>query len=530
MLFTSAQFLLFAAVTLALYFIVPGRMQWWVLLGASLVFYLLSGPEYFFFIIYTAAVTYLTGFWMQKKADAEDAYVEVNRDTLDKASRKSLRAKGKKVRRRILVCGLLLGFGMLAVLKYTAFVLEGVNGIVSLFGADGMTLPSLLLPLGISFYTFQSMGYLIDVYRKTARAEMHPLKLLLFVSFFPQLLQGPISRFGDLGHQLLTPHKFDGFAFRSGLLRVLWGGLKKVVLADTVMVAIKTLILGADTYDGIYVFLLILLYSAQIYGDFTGGIDITIGLSEMMGIQLKENFDRPFSSRSTKEYWNRWHITMGTWFTDYIFYPLSVSRPMQRLSVVSTDKLGKGLGMRLPVYLATVATWFLTGLWHGAGWNFIVWGLLNCLVILVSRELEPLYRKFNKRFPRMTASAPWHAWQAIRTFLIMGLIRSLDCYRNVGLTFRLWGSMLSHFNIGELFGEKMPLWKLLPPASWAVVAVTVAVIFAVSKAGKDIPVRHRIAKMPILTAVLGCVLLVTILIFGAYGIGYDASQFIYTQF
>ncbi len=530
MLFTSAAFLLFAAVTLVLYFSVPGRMQWWVLLGASLVFYLLSGPEYFLFIIYTAAVTYLTGFWMQKKADAEDAFVEANRETLDKAARKAYRAKGKKIRRRILAGGLLLGFGMLAVLKYTAFVMEGVNGIALLFGADGLTVPSLLLPLGISFYTFQSMGYLIDVYRKTTRAEMHPLKLLLFVSFFPQLLQGPISRFGDLAGQLLTPHKFEGFAFRAGLLRVLWGGFKKVVLADTVMVAIKTLILGAETYTGVYVFLLILLYSAQIYGDFTGGIDITIGLSEMMGIRLKENFDSPFSSRSTKEYWNRWHITMGSWFTDYIFYPLSVSRPMQRLSVVSTEKLGKGLGMRLPVYLATIATWFLTGLWHGAGWNFIVWGLLNCLVILVSRELEPLYRRFNKRFPRLSASSFWHAWQAVRTFLIMGLIRSLDCYRDVGLTFRLWGSMLTTFNFGELFGDKMPLLKLLPVASWIVVAIGIAAIFAVSKMGKDKPVRYRVADKPILTAALGCLVLVVILIFGAYGIGYDASQFIYTQF
>ncbi|MBQ7335466.1 MAG: MBOAT family protein [Clostridia bacterium] len=528
MLFTSFSFVLFAALTLLLYFTVPKRAQWCVLLCASLGFYLLCGMEYFIFILYTAAVTYLTAFLLQKRADAEDATVAANRDTWSKAERKSFRAVEKKKRFHILIVGLLLGFGMLAVLKYTAFVLEGVNSVLSLFGGE-VGIPSLLLPLGISFYTFQSMGYLIDVYRKTARAEQNPAKLLLFVSFFPQLLQGPISRFGALHQQLIAAHPFDALCFRSGLLRVMWGYFKKMLLADTAMVAIKTLVEQSDTYRGVYVFALILLYSAQIYGDFTGGIDITVGLSEMMGIQLTENFNRPFSSKSTKEYWNRWHITMGSWFTDYVFYPLSVCRPMQLLSGHVCDKLGNGLGMRLPVYLATVATWFLTGLWHGAGWNFIVWGLLNCLVILVSRELEPLYRRFYAVFPRLANSRIWGAWQAIRTFLLMGLIRSLDCYRNVGLTFRLWGSMLTDWNVGELFSGGLTSFGL-SVADWAVILCSAAVIFAVSHMGREQPLRHRIARMPVAWCACVCALLVAVLIFGAYGIGYDASQFIYTQF
>ncbi len=530
MLFTSAAFILFACLTLLLYFILPRRMQWWVLLVSSLVFYALAGIEYFGFILYTAAVTYLTGFFLQKRADREEAYVEAHREDMDKAARKAYRAGEKKKRFRILILGLCLGFGMLAVMKYTAFVLQGVNGIASLFGSDGVTIPSLLLPLGISFYTFQSMGYLIDVYNKRVRAEQNPAKLLLFVSFFPQILQGPISRFGDLQEQLVGEHPFDAFAFRSGLLRVLWGYFKKLLVADTAMIAIRVLLDDPATYTGAYVFLLILLYSAQIYGDFTGGIDITIGLSEMMGIRLAENFNRPFSSRSTKEYWNRWHITMGSWFTDYIFYPLSVTRPMQRLATFTTTKFGKGLGMRLPVYLATIATWFLTGLWHGAGWNFIVWGLLNCLVILVSRELEPLYRRFYKRFPRLSASRVWYAFGALRTFLLMGLIRSLDCYRNVPQTFYQWWTMLTHWNLPSLFSGKMPLWELMSWPSWGVLLGGIAVICVVSRMGKDSPLRHRVAGNSVLTTALVCTMLVCVLLFGAYGIGYDASQFIYTQF
>ena len=315
MQFTSFSFILFAALLLIVYYLVPRRTQWWVLLAASIGFYAFAGWECMIFILYTAAVTYLTARLMQKRADGEDAYVADNRETLSKEERKSYRAKEKKKRLRILTVGLILGFGMLAVLKYTAFAVGNVNNILSAFGAKELTVPSLLLPLGISFYTFQSMGYLIDVYRKKVRAEGNFAKLLLFVSFFPQLLQGPISRFGDLQEQLLGEHKFDATNLRAGLFRVVWGYFKKLIVADTAMIGIKTLIEQSDKFDGAYVFLLIVLYSAQIYGDFTGGIDITIGLSEAMGIKLAENFNRPFASKSTKEYWNRWHITMGTWFT-----------------------------------------------------------------------------------------------------------------------------------------------------------------------------------------------------------------------
>ena len=271
------------------------------------------------------------------------------------------------------------------------------------------------------------------------------------------------------------------------------------------------------------------MYSAEIYGDFTGGIDITIGLSEMMGIRLAENFDRPFSSRSTKEYWRRWHITMGAWFTDYVFYPLSVSTSMQKLSKWSRKTLGEKIGKRVPVYLATVVTWFLTGLWHGAGLNFIVWGLLNCLVILVSQELQPLYNRFGARFPRLVASKPWEKWQMLRTFLLMGLIRSLDCYRDVPLTFRLWGSMLTAFNWGELFRGGLTSFGL-SWADWGVILGGVLIIWIVSRLGKDKPVRERLAERPVLLCAALCALTVVILLFGAYGIGYDASQFIYNQF
>ena len=529
MAFTSAWFLLFAAITLLVYYLVPKPMQWWVLLASSYGFYAYAGAQYLLFILFTTIVSYASARIMRHRIEAEDAFVEANRDTLEKSERKAYRAREKKKRFSILLVGLFLTLGVLAVLKYTGFVMSGINSMAISFGYKPFSVPSLLLPLGISFYTFQSVGYLIDVYRKKAIAEKNPFQFALFVSFFPQLIQGPISRFSDLGEQLCKPHSFDGQGFGAGLLRVTWGYFKKVVVADTAMIAVRTLVEQNATYNGVYVFLLILLYSAQIYGDFTGGIDITIGLSEMMGIRLAENFNRPFASRSTKEYWRRWHITMGAWFTDYIFYPLSVTPSMQRLSKWSRAKLGETVGKRIPVYTATIVTWFLTGLWHGAGMNFIVWGLLNCLVILISQELQPLYNRFHKRFPKLAENRAWIFWQCARTFLLMGLIRSLDCYRDVSLTFRLWGSMLTAGNWGELFSGG--LFSLgLTVGHWIVLLAGVALINVVSTLGKDAPLRYRIAKKPILLCACACALMVLILLFGAYGIGFDASDFIYGQF
>lgn len=527
MLFTSYGFILFIAILLGVYYIFPKKYQWTLLLAASYFFYAFSGIENFAFILFTTVSCFFVARIIEKRKNREDEYVANNKDTLDKEQRKAYRAKEKKKRFHILLLGLLLNFGMLAVIKYTAFALKNVNSVLKLFGVGGFGIPDLLLPLGISFFVFQSTGYLIDVYRGKTYAEKNIAKLALFVSFFPQIAQGPISRHGDLAAQLYEPHKFNAKSLKFGLQRILWGYFKKLVIADRILIVIKAMLNDTATFDGVYVILLILLYSAEIYADFTGGIDITIGLSEAMGIRLKENFNHPFSSRSTKEYWNRWHITMGSWFTDYVFYPLSVTKPMMKLSKWSRAHLGNTVGKRLPVYLATTVTWFLTGLWHGAAWNFIVWGLLNCLVILVSQEFEPLYRRFRNKFPRLTASYGYHCFEATRTFLLMGLIRSLDCYANVGLTFKMWGSMFTLRNWSECFGGQ--IFELgLELKDYVVLAVAIIIVAIVSRLSQNRDLREWLYGRTTLSWTLSILLLLAIILFGAYGIGYDASQFIYT--
>ena len=218
MLFTSYGFILFVAVLLVAYYLFPKKYQWTLLLAASYFFYAFSGLENFIFIIATTLSCFFVAKILEKRRQSEDDYVALNRDTMDKESRKAYRAKEKKKRFYILLVGLVFNFGILAVLKYAAFAVKNVNSIIGLFGAQPLGIPSLLLPMGISFFIFQSTGYLIDVYRGKTYAEKNPAKLALFVAFFPQLAQGPISRHGELAKELYEPHRFDAKKLKFGLL------------------------------------------------------------------------------------------------------------------------------------------------------------------------------------------------------------------------------------------------------------------------------------------------------------------------
>lgn len=542
MLFTSYGFIAFIFALFAVYYLAPKKSQWAILLGASYIFYAFAGLDCLGFILFTTISSYVVARIMGASAKKEKAFLDEKGSSMEKEERKKYKAATKKRRFYVLVTGLVLNFGLLAVIKYTAFAIFNVNRITAVFGHGGFDIPDLLLPMGISFYIFQTMGYLIDVYRGKTEAERNPFRLALFVSFFPQLVQGPISRHSDLAPQLYAPHSFELRGFTYGLQRILWGYFKKLVIADRVLTAMKVLLERpeageAEIYSGVYVFLLIILYSVQIYADFTGGIDITIGIAQCLGITVKENFVRPFSSKSTKEYWNRWHITMGTWFTDYIFYPVSVCKPMMKVSKWSRKALGNNIGKRVPVYLATILTWFLTGLWHGAGWNFIVWGLLNCAVILVSQELEPLYAKFRGKFPRLTGSRTYGKFMAVRTFLLMGLIRSLDCYADVGRTFSMWGSMFTFKHIGSavtgflaLFTQSGSTFLGLTLVDYIIVVIGVSAVAVVSSLSAKRSVRERLYDRPALSWALCGALILAVVLLGAYGVGYDASQFIYNQF
>ena len=523
MAFTSFSFLLFAAAVIALYYLVPKKFQWWVLLIASYVFYLTADIRYLVFILLTTVTTYFTARHMGKALDVQDAYLAEHKKELSREEKKEYKAKVKSANRKWMIGCLLFNFGMLSICK--AALVEPFRAMMS---GTGLSFLSLGLPMGISFYMFQSMGYVVDVQRGTCKAEKSFFKLALFVSFFPQLVQGPISKFTQLAPTLYAPKDFDGKTVSFGLQRMLWGYFKKLVVADRIAVAIGTL-KGAE-FTGVGFLLLSLFYAIQIYGDFTGGIDVTIGLAETMGIKLPENFIRPYFSKNIAEYWRRWHISLGVWMREYIFYPISVSGPMRDLSKWGRAKLGD-FGKRLPVYVASVATWFVTGIWHGLNANFIVWGMLNCFFVVLSEECVPLYEKFHGRFPGLKQTKGYGIFEMLRMFWLMNLIRACDLFPDVGEYFRRVGSIFTTFNWHILWdGTMMKLG--LTGLDYAVLGVSILVLFSVSVfQEKHGSFRKALAEKPALLrySLIFAMFLVVILM-GSYGIGYDASNFIYNQF
>ena len=530
MFFTSYDFLIFILVLFLLYYCIPKKFQWMLLLAASYFFYFMAGAEFLIYILITTVTTYFAAYKIEQNETRQKAYIKEHKAELSLEEKKEYKKKQKSVRLRWIVACILLNIGILAVVKYANFAIANVNSILDALGGGAqLSFVSLALPLGISFYTFQSLGYLIDVYRGVYPAEKNLFKFALFVSFFPQLIQGPISRFGDLSKTLYQEHSFNSRTVCYGLQRMLWGYFKKMVIADRILTGVSTIIGNTTDYSGAYIFVGMIFYTVELYADFTGGIDITIGIAETMGITVQENFIRPYFSKSLKEYWRRWHISMCNWFRDYLFYPVSTSKAMQKFSRFSRKHFGKTIGTRMPMYLSSFLVWFATGIWHGASWNFIVWGLLNWAVLMISQELEPLYKRFHGRFA-VEGKTVYRIFEIARTFLLVCVLNLFDCYESLSDTFSMIISMFTVHNWQILWdGSLMALG--LTALDYVILALGVIVLILVSLWQRNGKVRDKMAQKgyPLRFCVWYGMFLV-VLLMGAYGIGYDSSQFIYNRF
>lgn len=527
MLFTSYGFIAFLALLFVLYYIVPRRVQWLLLLAADVVFYACAGWQGLCFMAATVIISWASTNIIGASLRGQKTFLaSADGKALDRDGRKAYKKKQQARRRTVLILALCADLGILAALKYTNFVIDNVNTLfsASLAGVDWV------LPLGISFYTFQTVSYVIDVYWEKVEPEKSILRTALFTSFFPLLIQGPISRFGDLKETLFAEHRADFKQISFGLQRILWGYFKKLVIADRLLPAVTALCGDPTAYSGAYVVIGALLYAAELYADFTGGIDITIGIAQVLGIKVKENFIRPYFSRNIAEYWRRWHISMGTWFKDYVFYPLSVAPWLLRLGKRTRQKISDGFGKKLSVYVSTVVTWFLTGLWHGAAWNFVVWGLLNAFFILLAEEFKPVSRAFREKHAGLVESFGYRVFETLRTFALMCSLRILDCYRDVSVSFRAFASVFTENNWSEAFSGTL-LQLGLTVADFAVAGCGIMLMFAVSCVQENCgSVRERLWEKPVLSYALFFLLAAATLTFGAYGVGYDSAQFIYNQF
>ena len=404
MVFSSLTFLTcFFPIVLALYF-VKGSIRWrnGVLLAASLVFYAWGEPIWIVAMLASTLVNWVCA-----------GMISV--------------CRGNAAKRGWMIAGVGFAGALLFVFKYTAFF---ANSFLSLFGAEARV-AGLKLPIGSSFYTFQIISYTVDVYRGETPAQRSFARLLLYVSCFPQLIAGPIVQYSDVAKQIGS-RKTTAKDFTRGMQRFVVGLGKKVIFANICGLILRDLPLadaGAMSFGGAWYAGFV--YMLQVYFDFSGYSDMAIGIGRMLGFTYKENFDYPFIAKDVSEYWHRWHISLSTWFRDYLLYPILRSRGMRRLSMKKSERHGRMYYRNLATMIATTCVWAFTGLWHGASWNFIVWGLYFCVLQLLEKFALGRVRE------KLPAIARW----AINLILIV-VSFVIFYYTDMGLVTRHISAML----------------------------------------------------------------------------------------
>ena len=407
----SFLYLLLIVLLAICYYAVPrickaaARYQWTILLAGSLLFYLIQGQVHILFLMVTAATVYGGGILL---SNLDLQYRQKKKEAPDRASRARWKAATLRKKRIVLILVMAVNFGILAWFKYFRVLLHA---------------KSIFLPIGISFYTFQAVGYLIDQYGGKYPPERNFARFLLFVSWFPQMLQGPIGRYDRLSASLYAPHAFDRERTERALLLMLFGLVKKYTVADMLNPAIAAIFDSGDMADrpGCMVVFGILLYSVWQYADFSGGIDIIRGISALFGVELDQNFRQPYFSVSLGDFWRRWHITLGTWMRDYVFYPLALTRGMQKLGKWCTRHFGRHAGRTIPAGIANIAVFFLVGLWHGAQSHYLLWGLYNGIVIALSDLTAPFWQSLAGKLRMNTASRGFSVFRILRTFVIVNI-------------------------------------------------------------------------------------------------------------
>lgn len=536
---TSINFFVFIALTIIAYFALPIKKQKWVvLLVASYIFYLFAGYKYAAFIVFTTVSTYLIARWIDRISRKSKGILKKNKSDWDRETKKKHKNRTKRNKRAVMALCLVLNFGILAFLKYYNFFSGSLNDI---FGAFGMSfsLPTLklFLPLGISFYTFQAMGYIVDVYREKFPAERNIAKFALYVSFFPQIIQGPISFYDQLAHQLYEPHRMDFTRFKYGCELILWGYFKKLVIADRAVIVINTVVTDYASQNGTTLTFTVLLYALQLYADFSGGIDISRGIAQILGIDMAENFRRPYFSKSINEYWRRWHITLGAWMKEYVFYPLSLSggflAASKKMKATRIGKTGAGshIAKVFPTAVASLIVFLIVGVWHGASWKYVAFGLWNGGVIMLSILMKPLFENALRKLRINPQSAMWGLFQIIRTFIIVCVGYVFDIAPSFRQAVRTFAVIAMGQNVNGFIRQFNALG--LKSLDYLIIFVGLIVIFVSSviqeKTNKQIRLLldHKSFWLRYILILLGITLVLT---FGIYGPGYNSADFVYAQF
>ena len=508
---TGMYLFLFLPAVLLLYQGAPARQRWKVLLLAGYAFFYLVSGKLLLYLLGTTLFTHYIGLWLEALQSA---------------------GRGKREQKRVLAFGICVLLAVLGYLKYYNFFAENLNkAVVHFGGVPLLAARHLLLPIGISFYTLQAIGYMADIYWKKIPAGQPLGKVALFLGFFPQIMEGPISMYGQTADQLWQGRGIRREDLSRGWLRIVWGLFKKMVIADRLYVLVQNVFSQHSRYSGVIVAVAAVAYTVQLYMEFSGCMDIVTGSARMFGVTLPENFRQPFVSRSAAEFWRRWHITLGVWLKTYVFYPVSASGLVKRWNRFARKHCGK-YASRLGVSaLALFPVWLCNGLWHGPRWSYIFYGMYYFVILLLELAFEPVGEKIRTLLGLKADAWQIRAVQIFRTWLVV--FTGELFFRADGLRagIEMFRSIFRGFSLAPLWDGSLCMLGL----DLADYLVVFAGCLAVGVAGffkerqTDISVRLENTKLPVRWACYYALILAVVL-FGAYGIGYQKVDLIYAGF
>ncbi|MBP3196594.1 MAG: MBOAT family protein [Butyrivibrio sp.] len=497
MQFVSLEFFVFLLITIVLYFIIPRKYRYIWLLAASWGFYYKLSGKLLVMLVLVTVVAYFGGLLIGNSKDAK--------------SGTNTGIHGNKTALIATVTVLVL---ILAVFKYTGFMLETVKSLQSAMGIEPLGIVAeIVLPIGISFYIFQAIGYLVDCYRGTVAVEKNYLQLALFISFFPQVMSGPIERAGNMLKQFKEPKSFSYDRMRDGLMLMLWGYFQKIIIADRLAVVVDNIYKSYENYSGTVLLVATCFYTFEIYCDFAGYTSIAIGSARIMGIDIMENFKQPYLSASIAEFWRRWHISLSSWLKDYIYIPLGGNR--------------KGYVRKLVNICIVFA---ISGLWHGAAWTFVFWGLLHGLYQVIGIVLKPLRDKLVELLGIDRNSFSHRLVKIFVTFMLVNIgwiffrATSFECA--IYILKNMWKLSPWVLFDGTLFGLG------IAEAEIRLVFLSLLLLLVVDVLNlRGIIVREKIYSQPLwLRWTVYIVAVIFVLTCGVWGPGYDAASFIYSSF
>lgn len=526
--YNSYLYILFLIIAVLGYYCIPIQYRWIELLIANIIYYLMAGFRYSFYFAVSIFTVYCAG----RIIEHMNATYQRKQMNLEKEDKKLLKNLTEIRIKRLVIGTILLNAGILIFRKYCLFAIFNINRIFELFHSS-IQIPQITfaLPLGISFYTLSAIGYLIDVGRGQYPAEKNIFKFILFMTFFPHILEGPICRYSQTAEKLSIGHKFSKDNFFFGVQRICWGLLKKIVIADRMDILVNHIYANYTSYSGTLIIVVALAYTVQLYAEFSGCMDIVLGSAQLFGITLPENFDHPFASESIQEYWRRWHITLGTWFKDYLFYPVSLSKPVKAISKKMKKQYHFSWVKLTSTVIALFFVWTFTGMWHGGSFRYLLYGWYYFLIIATGLFFEP-YAQRACAMLHIKTSSIWYRWfKRIRTFIL--IVIGLMIFRATTITqfLKMFLSIPRNLKLHFLFDGT--LLKLgLDEMDWIVLAIGILLMILVGMLQvRGVKIRMWISQRPLFVRwPMYYILVLSIILFGAYGKGYVSVPFIYANF